>query len=1336
MSGGLVGKVSVKVSPDTKEFRKKLREQLTAIEAKENKNPLKIQITPVFDDTKIAAEAKKVSAKAKAALGDGIKLKVNLDDASDIDRGIAAIKAKLVDLGRTHEIDLSVNQAGLQKQLDNLTKKRFIDLGVDLAKSSVPDLEAALATVRKELEKLNAVELKVKLNESSLKAMEKKLAAAIAKRKTFDIHVDLKNEDSITKAISAINAELEKMKPLNLHIGFNQKDLLKEKAKLEAALKVQADVKLAFEQAQAKALMARVQAQLRNINFAPGVDEAKLAATRAEIEASLIKIEEIKSTITVDMDQVSKRKAELEIEALRRRIDKLQVDLKPEVDKKDEAKASAILKFLARARKVSIKPVLDSKAVKGVEGVLTRLSGFRLVEKKLEFGAELVKDFDELGPEVAMVAVQMGSFALAGASALAAVGAISGALGSIALATPGILGGFAVGLGAMFIALKSFKKEIPEFKTLWAQMKATIVDNFWAQAAKNMHSFVDTLMPQFTKALAGTSAALGKWTAAFAGAFKTAFNGKLNTMFDPLNQSIAVFSKAAQPIANIFLTLGQAGASTLPRIAQLFLDLANRFSAFLDVAKGNGALQHWMDTAVSSLTSLIEIAVQLGRVLGGVFKALDASTKGNLFGGLVSSLTKIADFINGAQFQGALQATFAGLFDGIHQIITIAGPALQNFFVTLGQLLGQVLPLVGQILGTLLRDVANALANPALSGAIVTLFQTLVGVANALTPVWGILSDALVAIAPVLNQTLGLFGQITAAMSKSLMPILNAIIPPIQSLITILGGALLQVMEAMEPTIIRVVQAFADFLNTGVIPALTTMISALVPVMEKVAPVIGDALVKAFQAITPLVLVLGDAFAKLVPVLMNSLVPILPKIVDAFVALVQAILPFIPVLVNELVPLLPKVADAFVQILVAVIPLIQPLTDLFMSILLPLLPVVAQIIQQVADAFTAMSPAIKDMIDKLHALWDLLSPVLIPVLKILATILIDTVKLAIDGVINVVKGLYDVFNGIISFFKDLFTGQWSKLWGDVLQILKGAFELIVGAIELFISVGILKPFKLGWDFIKLFFSKEGFLKILGELLDFLGGIGKSIGHFFEDLAVKAAGMLGKIWRAIGDALDNVGGFFRDLPGKILNFLGNVGKTLLNVGWDLIRGLWNGLTAAGGWLFKQIGVFFGNLLPGWIKKLLGINSPSKVTAEMGKFLTLGLGVGITDPKSMNSVKGSVTDLATHVSNSFQSAVSLKESGVTVMDSFRDGLESRYDLINKSVKAFGSDVTDGLATALKVGDGKLTRQLHVTADGAMAGGTNETKVFNYYAAPGSSLSAEEDLFTAANRSRMAW
>ena len=78
----------------------------------------------------------------------------------------------------------------------------------------------------------------------------------------------------------------------------------------------------------------------------------------------------------------------------------------------------------------------------------------------------------------------------------------------------------------------------------------------------------------------------------------------------------------------------------------------------------------------------------------------------------------------------------------------------------------------------------------------------------------------------------------------------------------------------------------------------------------------------------------------------------------------------------------------------------------------------------------------------------------------------------------------------------------------------------------------------------------------------------------------------------------------------------MGGTLLDVGKNIVLDIWNGIKNSGTWLLEQIGGFFGGIIDG-VKGFLGIKSPSKVFADIGKNMGLGIGTGFTD--SMKSVE---------------------------------------------------------------------------------------------------------------------
>ena len=100
-------------------------------------------------------------------------------------------------------------------------------------------------------------------------------------------------------------------------------------------------------------------------------------------------------------------------------------------------------------------------------------------------------------------------------------------------------------------------------------------------------------------------------------------------------------------------------------------------------------------------------------------------------------------------------------------------------------------------------------------------------------------------------------------------------------------------------------------------------------------------------------------------------------------------------------------------------------------------------------------------------------------------------------------------------------------------------------------------------------------------------------------------------------------FISDLPGN-----------MLAIGKDILRGLWNGITGAIGWLIGNVKNFFLSIISA-VKALFGINSPSTVFADIGKNLILGLFNGISGLWSMvtSFFTGALSGLQSFFSNAW-------------------------------------------------------------------------------------------------------
>lgn len=88
------------------------------------------------------------------------------------------------------------------------------------------------------------------------------------------------------------------------------------------------------------------------------------------------------------------------------------------------------------------------------------------------------------------------------------------------------------------------------------------------------------------------------------------------------------------------------------------------------------------------------------------------------------------------------------------------------------------------------------------------------------------------------------------------------------------------------------------------------------------------------------------------------------------------------------------------------------------------------------------------------------------------------------------------------------------------------------------------------------------------------------------------------------------------------------SSLVSIGTNLIKGLWQGISNVTGWITDKIKSFGKSVIDG-IKNIFGIHSPSKEFAWIGKMNVMGLAEGITKNKDM--VTQAVNDMSNEAMN---------------------------------------------------------------------------------------------------------
>lgn len=184
-------------------------------------------------------------------------------------------------------------------------------------------------------------------------------------------------------------------------------------------------------------------------------------------------------------------------------------------------------------------------------------------------------------------------------------------------------------------------------------------------------------------------------------------------------------------------------------------------------------------------------------------------------------------------------------------------------------------------------------------------------------------------------------------------------------------------------------------------------------------------------------------------------------------------------------------------------------------------------------------------------------------------------------------------------------------------------------------------------------------QFVSNVVDFIQQLPSRIGSFLSNVISKVgswvSNMASNATKAGTQFNANVVRFFQQLPSKIGSFLSQVISRLASwagqmaskgadgarrmfdavvngikslpsrvasIGGDIVRGIWNGIQNAAGWIKDKVGSFAKGILDG-MKNALGIHSPSRVFRDqVGKYIAQGIGVGFMD--EMKSVTADMQD----------------------------------------------------------------------------------------------------------------
>lgn len=247
---------------------------------------------------------------------------------------------------------------------------------------------------------------------------------------------------------------------------------------------------------------------------------------------------------------------------------------------------------------------------------------------------------------------------------------------------------------------------------------------------------------------------------------------------------------------------------------------------------------------------------------------------------------------------------------------------------------------------------------------------------------------------------------------------------------------------------------------------------------------------------------------------------------------------------------------------------------------------------------------------------------------------------------NAIIGIWENMKSVISGVVDALVGFFTKTLPDAWNSLGTFFtmevpKIVQGIIDWFNQL----PEKIGYAIGQVLagivnFGVNTWTWITTQLPLIIAGIVSWFSQLPGKVAEKFALVVGS---AVTWAQNMVSTASTEVPkfvSKVVEFIGELPGKMLEIGENIVKGIWDGIWGSIDWLKSKIKSFAENIVDGF-KKNLKIHSPSRLFAdEIGTNIALGIGVGFED--SMRAVASTmaaaVSDLIPHMDLSVPASAS--------------------------------------------------------------------------------------------------
>lgn len=341
----------------------------------------------------------------------------------------------------------------------------------------------------------------------------------------------------------------------------------------------------------------------------------------------------------------------------------------------------------------------------------------------------------------------------------------------------------------------------------------------------------------------------------------------------------------------------------------------------------------------------------------------------------------------------------------------------------------------------------------------------------------------------------------------------------------------------------------------------------------------------------------------------SNLADLAPQFVELASAIVMSLLdafgPVLPELLTGIFNFLNEALNGLVALIPSLLPVItQAITSLMQTVFQCLPLITSSLITLITDLVTWLASGdnvktfsngivqlVTSLVKQIGMVLPILLPAIVSIISDVATTITtpENIALILEAVLLVVGAVVQALANSIPEFIGYITGLLTNIKDNILAFLNWISPSLAQGISNALST-----------------IQSWGANIKNYISNLISGIITGVTSFLSKLQTGFTSAFASVQAWVSTIVGNIQGFV----SNCISVLANLPSTVVSIGENLVKGLWNGISDKVDWVCEKI-KGMGKQIEKAIKKVFGIASPSKVFAEIGDYLAQGLGVGFED-----------------------------------------------------------------------------------------------------------------------------